>query len=114
LQGEADWTLLFGTDRERASDLDMLELYAVLQLRPATVSQQDFALPHHSYSVRNHLNRKMPGRWIGTDAPIACPPLSPDFNHLRFSLWIYVTGLVYAVKNDIQQLKARCSKLWLQ
>jgi hypothetical protein len=39
------------------SYLDMLELYALPQLPPQTILQQDGALPHFCHHVRNHLDR---------------------------------------------------------
>jgi hypothetical protein len=63
------------------SYLDMLELYALPQLPPQTILQQD---------VRNHLDREMDGRWIGRGGPIAWPPRLPDLTPLDFFLWGYV------------------------
>jgi hypothetical protein len=49
----------------RRSYFDMLELYALPQLPPQTILQQDGASPHFCRHVRNHLDREMAGRWIG-------------------------------------------------
>jgi hypothetical protein len=46
----------------------------------------DGAPAHFSLVARRYLNRKLPGRWIGTGGPIAWPPLSPDLNPLDFFL----------------------------
>jgi hypothetical protein len=42
------------------SYLNMLELYALLQLPPQTILQQDRAPPHFCHHVRSHLDR-----WLG-------------------------------------------------
>jgi hypothetical protein len=39
--------------------------------------QQDGAPPHYHRDVRNCLNTRFPGRWIGRAAPIPWPPRSP-------------------------------------
>jgi hypothetical protein len=85
-----------------------MELYAVPQLPPPTIPQQDEAPPHFYHHVRNHLDREMAGRWIDRGGPIAWPPSSPDLTSLEFFLWGYVKNIVYQVKiNDLQHLKAR-------
>jgi hypothetical protein len=43
------------------SYLDMLELYALLQLPPQIILQQDGTLPHLCHHDRNHLDK----RWLG-------------------------------------------------
>jgi hypothetical protein len=90
------------------SYLDMLELYALPQLPPQTILQQEGATPHFCHHIRNHLNREMAGGWIGRDGPIASPPRSPDLTPLDLFLWGYVKNIFYQVKiNDLQRLKAR-------
>jgi hypothetical protein len=37
--------------------------------------QQDGAPPHYLAEVREYLNTRFPGRWIGREAPIAWPPV---------------------------------------
>jgi hypothetical protein len=49
--------------------LDMLELYALAQLLPQTILQQDGMPPHFCHHVKNHLDREMAGRWIGRSGP---------------------------------------------
>jgi hypothetical protein len=46
----------------RHSYLDMLELYALPQLPPETILQEDGVPPHFCHRVRNHLAREMAGR----------------------------------------------------
>jgi hypothetical protein len=89
------------------SYLDMLELYALPQIPPQTVFQQDGAPPHFCCHTRNHLDREMVGRWIGRGGPIAWPPSLPDLTPLDFFLRGYVKNIVYQVNiNDHQHLKA--------
>ncbi|PNF20655.1 hypothetical protein B7P43_G03020, partial [Cryptotermes secundus] len=89
------------------SYLDMLERYALPQLPPQTILQQDGAPPYFWQHVRNHLDREVTGRWIGRGEPIAWPPRSSDFTPLDF-LWGYLKNIVYQVTiNDLQHLKAR-------
>ena len=49
--------------------------------------QQDGATPHYLGEVREYLNTRFPGRWIGREAPIAWPPRSPDLTPMDFFLW---------------------------
>jgi hypothetical protein len=72
----------------------MLELYALPQLPPPTILQQNGA-PHFCYHVRNHLDREMAGRWISRSGPVAWPPRSPDLSPLYFFSWGYVNNIVY-------------------
>ncbi|PNF20181.1 hypothetical protein B7P43_G16983 [Cryptotermes secundus] len=48
--------------------------------------QQDGAPPHYLGEVREYLNTRFPGRWIGREAPIAWPPRSPGLTPLDFFL----------------------------
>lgn len=68
------------------SYLDMLELYALLQLPPQTILQHG-APPHFCHHVRNHLDREMAGRLISRGGPIAWPSRSPDLTQLDYFLW---------------------------
>jgi hypothetical protein len=47
--------------------MDMLELYALPQLSPQTILQQDGVPPHFCHHVRNHLDRGMAGGSAGVD-----------------------------------------------
>jgi CRISPR/Cas system-associated protein Cas10 (large subunit of type III CRISPR-Cas system) len=60
--------------------------------------------PHFRHHVRNHLDRKMTGRWISKRGPIAWPPRSADLTPLD-----YVKNNLYQFKiNDLQHLKTLC------
>jgi hypothetical protein len=90
------------------SYLVMLELYALPQLPPQTILQEERAPPHFFHHVRNHLEREMAGRWISRGETNAWPPRSPDLTPLDFFLRGYMKNIVYQVKiNDLQYLKAR-------
>jgi quinolinate synthase len=47
------------------SHLNMLELYALLQLLPQNILQQDRVPPHFCHHAKNHLDREMGERLIG-------------------------------------------------
>jgi hypothetical protein len=52
--------------------------------------QQDGATPHYFEEVREYLNTRFPGRWIGRAAPIAWPPCSPALTPLDL---VFVMGI---------------------
>ena len=56
---------------------------------------QDGAPPHYLREVREYLNTRFPGRWIGRAAPLAWPPRSPDLTPLDFFLWGFVKDRVF-------------------
>lgn len=93
----------------------MLENYAFPQFEQIEqesnlkiVFQQDGAPPHFALRVRERLNEKFPGQWIGRGGPILWPPRSPDLSPLDFFLWGYVKDTVYKTPvKDIQELKTR-------
>jgi hypothetical protein len=90
------------------SYLEILELNALPQLPTESILQQDGAPPHFCHHLRNHLDRKLAGRWISRGGPIAWPPTSPDLTLLDFFLWGYVKNIVYQVEiNDSHHLKTR-------
>ena len=49
--------------------MDMLQLYAVLQLPVGTIYQQDGTSPHFSNNVRTFLDEQFPARRIGRGSP---------------------------------------------
>jgi hypothetical protein len=68
--------------------------------------QQDGAPAHYSRQVREWLNDKFEGRWIGRRGPIEWPPRSPDLTPPDFWLWGYLKDLVYAEKpHSMEDLK---------
>ena len=86
--------------------LDMLQEFLIPQLDEDDQEgrihfQQDGAPPRYLGGVREYLNTRFPGRWIGRAAPIAWPPRSPILVP-----WIFSYG---------DSLKIECSyHLWLQ
>ena len=57
--------------------------------------QQDGAGPHYALLVREWLDGKFPGRWIGRRGPFDWPARSPDLTPCDFFLWGYLKDLVY-------------------
>jgi len=60
--------------------------------------QHDGAPPHSSREVRNFLNYRFPGRWIGRGGPHNWPARSPDLSPLDYCIWGWMKELVYSVK----------------
>ena len=54
--------------------------------------------PPHSREVRNFLNYRFPGRWIGRGGPHNWPARSPDLSPLDYCVWGWMKELVYSVK----------------
>jgi len=54
--------------------------------------------PHFSREVRNFLNSRFPGRWIGRGGPHNWPARSPDLSPLDYCVWGWMKELVYSVK----------------
>lgn len=68
----------------------------------------DGAPPHFCQPVRNFLNSKYPGRWIGRNGPIRWPPRSPDLTPLDFYFWGHMKDLVYQEEIETEaQLRER-------
>ena len=57
--------------------------------------QQDGAPAHYSLRVRQWLEKKFPGRWIGRRGPINWPPRSPDLTPCDYFLWGWMKERVY-------------------
>ena len=49
-----------------------------LNLQHVAVLQQDGAPAHYARSIRQFLDEKLPGRWIGRGSSLPWPPRSPD------------------------------------
>jgi len=60
--------------------------------------QHDGAPPHFSREVRNFLNYRFPGRWIGRCSPHNWPARSPELSPLDYCVWGWMKELVYSVK----------------
>jgi hypothetical protein len=73
--------------------------------------QQDGAGAHYAVQVRNWLDEKLPGRWIGRRGPIEWPARSPDLSPCDFFLWGYLKDIVYRERPaTIEQLRGRISQ----
>jgi hypothetical protein len=57
--------------------------------------QQDGAPPHYLEEVREYLNTRFPGPWIGRAALIPWPPRSSDLTPLVLFLWGFVKDRVF-------------------
>lgn len=78
------------------SYLHMLEHYVWPRVKQRRMYfQQDGAPAHYSRAVREWLDQKFPGRWIGRRGPIEWPPRSPDLTPPDFFLWGYLKDIVY-------------------
>lgn len=62
--------------------MDMLELYAVLQLPCETIVQQDVESPHYSHVMRKHLHHTVSGVCVSKGTSVAWPCRSPDITPL--------------------------------
>ena len=60
--------------------------------------QHDGATPHSSREVRNVLNYRFPGRWIGRGGPHNWPVRSPELSPLDYCVWGWMKELIYSVK----------------
>lgn len=70
--------------------------------------QQDGAPPHFAAQVRQYLNGRFPGRWIGRRGPVQWPARSPDLTPLDFFLWGHLKSQVYKTRvADLDDLRAR-------
>lgn len=79
-----------------AAYLQMLEEYVWPQMtRRGLHFQHDGASAHYALQVRNWLNTKLPGRWIGRRGPTEWPPRSPDLTPCDFYLWGRLKNIVY-------------------
>ena len=89
-----------------ASYSAMLETWLIPQLRDRELLdevwlQHDGAPAHFAPSVRDILNERLPGHWIGrgsptSPAPLPWPPHSPDLTTPDNSLWGIIEGRVAA------------------
>jgi len=69
-----------------------------LNKRSRMYIQHDGVPPHSSHEVRNFLNCRFPGRWIGRDGPHNWPARSPGLSPLDYCVWGWMEKLVYSVK----------------
>lgn len=70
--------------------------------------QQDGAPPHYVAPVREFLDNRFPGQWIGRRGPIEWPARSPDLSPLDFFLWGHLKNKCFATKPEsIEDLRQR-------
>lgn len=66
-----------------------------LDIRRNLWFQHDGAPAHFSHVVREHLDDRFRGRWIGRGSDVNWPARSPDLTPLDFFLWGHMKSLVY-------------------
>ncbi|CAK1590422.1 unnamed protein product [Parnassius mnemosyne] len=78
------------------------------------IFQNDGAPCHFERQVREHLNRTVPGRWIGRAGPIEWPARSPDLNPIDFFIWGFYKEMVYAreinSENELREKLRQCAE----
>ena len=91
------------------SYLGMLETYVWPKVKQRRLYfQQDGAPSHYSLVVREWLDQKFPGRWIGRRGPIEWPARSPDLTPADFFLWGYLKNIVYKDRpSTLAELRSR-------
>jgi hypothetical protein len=80
------------------SYLDMLENFAIPQIPPSFIFQQDGALPHFHRDFTTFLDETFPGCWVGRGGPTAWPPRSLDLTPLDLFAWGFIKDVVYSRK----------------
>ena len=105
-----------------ASYSAMLETLLIPQLRDRELLDdvrlhQDGAPAHFALSVRDILNERFPGRWIGrgsptSPGPLPWPPRSPDLTTPDNSLWGIIKGRVAVRRynNNNEDLNRSCGR----
>ena len=97
------------------SYLNMLNDFMIPQLQSLGIGlpawfQQDGTPAHYALIVRQFLDDKFQGRWIGRRRPVEWAPRSPDLTPMDFFFWGYVKDLVYCEKiRDRGHLQERIS-----
>jgi len=94
--------------------LDMLEQFLKPQLLTdgildTVVFQQDGALCHYAIIVRDYLDRRFPGCWIGHGGTQPWATRSPDLTPLDFFAWGFIKSKVYTDRRirDLAELRNR-------
>ena len=66
--------------------------------------QQDGAPPHFAINVRQRLDQKFPGKWIGRRGPVEWPPRSPDLSPMDYGVWGIIKEKVFRQENSNLQM----------
>lgn len=74
---------------------EMLDNLSLETIRNLIYFQQDGAGPHNAIVVRDILDRRFPGSWIGSNGPVRWPPRSPCLNPLDYFLWGFAKNSIY-------------------
>lgn len=78
-----------------------------LNIRIQMYFQHDGAPAHFDRRVKQYLDQRFPGVWIGRGGPISWPPRSPDLTPLDYNLWGWFKNDVYKVKVDTRDALIR-------
>ena len=77
-------------------------------LRRDYIFHQNGAPTHYSNRIRNNLNLKRPGNWIGRGGPVKWPQRSPDLIPRHFFLWGNIKLKIYSTHvTSLENLKTR-------
>lgn len=89
--------------------LTMLEEFVWPRIiRKRLYFQQDGAPAHYANIVRDWLDTKLAGRWIGRRGPFEWPARSPDLTPCDFFLWGCLKDIVYRERSvTLNELRAR-------
>jgi hypothetical protein len=86
-----------------------------LHQRVSSYFQQDGAPAHYGREVKDWLDEKYGGRWIGRNGPIHWPARSPDLTVLDFFIWGRMKEIVYSSEiTTLTELEQRISEASLQ
>lgn len=76
------------------------------------VFMQDGAPPHFASNVRQWLDNRFPGRWLGRRGPHEWPARSPDLTPCDFFLWGWAKDEVYRSKpRTLDELEVRIQQV---
>lgn len=80
------------------NELPLLLEDVSLETRLNMFFQHDGCPAHFSINVREYLNLRYPGKWIGRGSVFPWPPRSPDLTCLDFYLWGRLKDLVFQTR----------------
>jgi len=64
--------------------------------------------PHFSREVRNFLNYRFPGQWIGRGGPHNWPAMSPGLSPMHYCVCAWIKQLIYSVKVGTREALLGC------
>jgi len=87
------------------SYLDMLENFAISQIPPGFIFQQDGAPPHFHRDVTTFLDETFPRHWVRRGGPTAWPPKSQALTPLDFFAWGFIKDVYRRKVRDLADLR---------